>query len=105
MINCTRTWNYLQKTSDLPLSIETIKQTHKIMMDGKDVSARECRKSPVFAVHHIFAPAGYIERYMEDAIFRFHETKKDDPIMTAANLFGNIVNIIHLKIEMEDFVS
>ena len=30
---------------------------------------------------------------MEDEIFRFHETKKDDLIMAAANLFGNIVNI------------
>ena len=50
----------------------------------------EFRKSPVFAGHHIFAPAGYIERYMEDAICRFHETKKNDPIMTTTNLFGNI---------------
>ena len=32
-------------------------------------------------------------RYMEGAIFRFHETKKNDPIMTATNLFGNIINI------------
>ena len=63
------------------------------MMDGKDVLAGEYRKSPVFAGHHIFAPAGHIERYMEDAIFRFHETKKDVPIMTATNLFGNIINI------------
>ena len=55
--------------------------------------AGEYRKSSVFAGHHIFAPAGHIERYMEDAIFRFHETKKDDPIMTATNLFGNIINI------------
>ena len=30
---------------------------------------------------------------MEDAIFRFYETKKDDLIMTATNLFGNIINI------------
>ena len=41
----------------------------------------------------IFAPAGYIKRYMEDAIFRFHKTKKDDPIMAATNLFGNIINV------------
>ena len=34
MINCMRAWNYLQKTSDLPLNIEIIKQTHKIMVDG-----------------------------------------------------------------------
>ena len=46
-----------------------------------------------FAGYHIFAPAGFIEIYMEDAFFRFHETKKDDPIMAATNLSGNLVNI------------
>ena len=30
---------------------------------------------------------------MEDAIFKFYETKKDDPIMAATNLFGEIINI------------
>ena len=55
--------------------------------------AGEYRKSSVFAGCHIFVPAGHIERYMEDAIFRFHETKKDDLIMAATNLFGNIINI------------
>ena len=30
---------------------------------------------------------------MEGAIFRLHETKYDDPIMAATNLFGNITNI------------
>ena len=40
-----------------------------------------------------FAPAGLIERYVESAIFRFHEIKKDDPTIAATNLFGNIVNI------------
>ena len=93
MINCMRAWNYLQKTSDLPLNTEIIRQTHKIMMDGEDILVGEYRKSPAFAGYHIFAPASHIERYMEDAIFRFHETKKDDPIMAATNLFGNIINI------------
>ena len=30
---------------------------------------------------------------MEDAVFKFHETKKDDPIMAATNFFENIINI------------
>ena len=59
------------------------------MTDG----AGEYRKSPVFAGYHIFASAGYIERYMEDTIFMLHETKKDDPIVAATNLLGNIINI------------
>ena len=41
----------------------------------------------------MFTPASLIERYMEDKIFRFHKTKKDDPIMAATNLFRKIINI------------
>ena len=89
MINCIRAWNCIQKTSGSPLNTEIPKQTYKIMTDG----AREYRKSPVFAGYHIFASAGHIERYMEDAIFMLHETEKDDPIVAATNLFGNIINI------------
>ena len=55
--------------------------------------ASEYGKSPAFAGRHIFAPAVHIERHMEDSILRFHESKKDDPIMAATNLFGNIINI------------
>ena len=42
---------------------------------------------------HIFALAGLIKKYMEGAVFRFHETKKDDPVMITTNLFGNIIKI------------
>ena len=52
----------------------------------------EYRKSPAFAGYHIFRPASLIERYMEDTILKFYENKKDDPIMAATNLFGNIIN-------------
>ena len=101
MINCTRAWNYIQKTSGSPLNTEIIKQTHKIMMDkekhryGKDVLDGEYRKSPVFAGYHIFAPAVLIERHMEGAIFRFHETKKDKTLSIS----------IYLKMEVEEFVA
>ena len=53
MINCMKAWNYLQKTSDIPLNTEIIKQTHKIMMDGNDVLTVEYRKSREFAGYHI----------------------------------------------------
>ena len=64
-----------------------------MMEDKKDVLAGEYRNSAVFAGYHTFAAAGHIERYMEGAIFRFYETKKDNPIMAATNLFGKIINI------------
>ena len=65
MINCMKAWNYLQKISGLLLNTKIIKQAHKAMMDGEK-GVGEYRK-----LHHIFAPVGYIERYMEGAIFRF----------------------------------
>ena len=64
-----------------------------VIEDEKDVLVGGYRKSPVFAGYHTFARAGHIERYMEGIIFRIHETKKDDPILAATNLFGNIINI------------
>ena len=53
----------------------------------------EYKRSPAFAGYHIFVPTSHIERYMDDAVFRFYETKKDDPIMAAANSFGEVINI------------
>ena len=63
------------------------------MKDEKDALVGEYRKSPAFADYHIFVSAGHFKRYKEDAIFKFYETKKDDPIMAATDLFGNIINI------------
>ena len=62
------------------------------MEDEKDALVGEYRKSPTFADYHIFVSAGHFKRYKEDAIFKFYETKKDNPIMAATNLFGNIIN-------------
>ena len=62
MINCMKAWNCLEKTSDLPLSTEIIKQTHKIIMDGEDILVGKYRKSSVLAGYYIFAPVSYIER-------------------------------------------
>ena len=57
-----KAWNYLQKTLDLPLNTEIIRQAHGLMMeDEKDVLAGGYRKSPAFAGYHISAPASYIE--------------------------------------------
>ena len=72
-----------------------------MMGNEKDVIVGEYGKSPVFAGHHNFTPAGHIERYKEGAIFRFHETKKDDSIMAATN--GRICRLIlaHVLIQMK----
>ena len=88
MIKCIKVQKYLQKTLDLPLNTEI----GLMMKDEKDVLAGEYRRSPVFAGYHIFAPAGYIERYVETQ-FLGSMGQKDDPIMATTNLFGKIINI------------
>ena len=68
MIHYMRAWNYLQKTSDLPLRTEIVKQTHKIMMehrDGKDVLIGEYRKNAVFSGFKTFALASAIARLIK----------------------------------------
>ena len=75
------------------MKTEIIRQAHGLMMEDEiHVLEGEYRNSPAVADYHTFALASHIERYMEDAIFKFYETKKDDPIMAATNLFGNIIN-------------
>ena len=75
-------------------------------MDGeKDVLAEEYRKSPAFASYHVFAPAGYVERYMKDAIFRFFEAKGENLIMTLQIYLETLSIYTHLNMEMEEFVA
>ena len=52
-----------------------------MMEDQKDILVGEYRTSPAFSGYHIFAPVSHVE------------SKKDDPIIAATNLFGNIINI------------
>ena len=43
--------------------------------------------------YQVFLPVYIIEKSIWDPISRFHEAKKNDPIMAAAKLFGDNVNI------------
>ena len=94
---CARAWNYLQKISGFPLNAETIKQTHKIMMNGKDVLVGEYRKSPVFVKHYYrtFPPADTIERLRDDALYCYYHPNDPtiDPILVAAKLFADLIRI------------
>ena len=102
MINCMKAWNYLQKILDIALNTEIIKQTHGLTIkDEKDVLTGEYRKSRVFAGYHIFGPAAYIERYMEDAVFRFYESMIQ---LWPLQICLEALSIsIHWKMETEEF--
>ena len=100
-----RALNYLQKISDLPLNTKIIKQTHKTMMEDEKLLVGEHRKSPASAGYHTFAPASHIERWMEDAIFRFHETKKKMIQLWPLQICLETSICIHLKMGMKEFVA
>ena len=85
---CTRPWDYLQKTSGLPLNAETIKKAHKMMGKGE-----EYRKSPVFVGYRIFPPADTIGRLVDDALHRYYHLTSSDPILAAADLSIDLIKI------------
>ena len=73
-------------------------------LGGKDVLVREQRRTPASGGYHIFAAINVVERWIKDTIFRFHKSKKDDLIMAATNLFGDVFNIL-LRMETEKHVD
>ena len=85
---CARAWDYLQKASGRPLNAETIKKAHKMMGKGG-----EYRKSPVFVGYHIFPPADTIGRLVDDILHRYYHPTSCDPILAAADLFVDLINI------------
>ena len=60
----------------------------------------EYRKSLAFA-GYTFAPVDVTERCTKDTISRFHEARKDDPIMATTNLFGDIINQGHIQAQFD----
>ena len=101
---CMRAWDCLQKTSGLLLNVDIIKKAHKIMMeDEKGVLVGEYRKSSVFLRYRIFPPTDTIERLVADALYRYYHPNDPtiDPILAAANLFVDLINIHPFEDENE----
>ena len=85
---CARAWDYLQKTSGLPLNVEIIKKAYKMMGKGE-----EYRKLPVFVGYRIFPPADTIGRLADDVLHRYYHLTSRDPILEAADIFIHLINI------------
>ena len=63
------------------------------MMDIKDILAGEYRKSPVFVDYRIFPPADAIDKLVHDVLHRYYHPISRDPILAAADLFIDLINI------------
>ena len=107
MINCTRVWIYIQKTSDSLVNIEIIKQTHKIMMhkekhrDGKDVLDIETRlhSQAIIFLHRLIL----LEDIWKTQFLGFMKLKKMIQSWPLQICFDTSI-YIHLKMETEEFV-
>ena len=100
-----RAWNYLQKTSDLPLNTEIIKQTHKIMMEDEKVLVGEYRKSPAFADYHTFAPSSILKNGRKTQFLGFIRLNKMIQLWPLQICLETLSIYIHLKMEMEELVA
>ena len=89
---CARAWDYLQKTSGLPLNVEIIKKAYKMMGKGE-----EYRKLPVFVGYRVFPPADTIGRLADDVLHRYYHPTSRDPILEAADIFIHLINIHPLE--------
>ena len=107
MINCTRVWIYIQKTSDSLVNIEIIKQTHKIMMhkekhrDGKDVLDIETRlhSQAIIFLHRLIL----LEDIWKTQFLGFMKLKKMIQSWPLQICCDTSI-YIHLKMETEEFV-
>ena len=104
IINCLRAWNYLQKTSGLPLNTEIIRQAHGLMMeDEKDVLAGEshlCSQAIIF-LHQLVI----LKDTWKTQFLGFLKLKKMIQLWPLQIRFETLSIYIHLKMEMEEFVA
>ena len=100
MINCMRAWNYLQKTSDLPLNIEIIKQTHKIMVDGVEEYKKYLYLQAIIFLHQPVI----LEDIWKKQFLNFMKLKKMIQLWPLQICLEILPISIYLKMEMEEFV-
>ena len=99
-----RAWNYLQKTLDLPLSTEIIKQAHDLMIeDEKDVLVGEYKKylqAIIFLHQRVILKDTWKTQFLG-----FMRLKKMIQLWPLQICLETLSISIHLKMEMEEFVG
>ena len=106
MANCTKVWNYLQNTLDLPLNTEIIRQAHGLMMeDEEDVLVGEYR-SHLHSQTIIFLNQPAILKDTWKTLFLDFIKLKEMIQLWPLQIYLETLSItIYLTIEMEEFVA
>ena len=97
---------FLQKTLDLPLNTETIKQTDELMMeDEKDVLAEEYKKSPGLQVIIFLHQRVTLKDTWKTQFLGFMRLKKMIQLWPLQIFLETLSISIHLKMETEEFMA
>ena len=105
MINCMKAWRYLQKT-DLPLSTDIIKQTHKIIWRIKEMPQRGNAESHLHLQAIIFLHQPVIlNDTWKTQFLTFMGLKKMIQLWPLQIFLETLSIYIHLKMEEEEFVA
>ena len=106
MINCMKAWNYLQKTLDLPLNTEIIRQAHGLMMeDEEDVLVGEYRSHlHSQAIIFLNQPA-ILKDTWKTQFLDFIKLKEMIQLWLLQIYLETLSITIHLTMEMEEFVA
>ena len=106
MANCTKVWNYLQNTLDLPLNTEIIRQAHGLMMeDEEDVLVGEYRNHlHSQAIIFLNQPA-ILKDTWKTQFLDFIKLKEMIQLWLLQIYLETLSITIHLTMEMEEFVA
>ena len=106
MINCIKAWDYLQKTLDLPLNTEIIRQAHGLMMeDEEDVLVGEYRSHlHSQAIIFLNQPA-ILKDTWKTQFLDFIKLKEMIQLWLLQIYLETLSITIHLTMEMEEFVA
>ena len=106
MINCMRAWNYLQKTSDLPLNTEIIKQAHGLMMENeKDFLVGEYKSHLYLQAILLLHQLVILKDTWKVQFLGFMRLKRMIQLWLLQICSETLSISIHLKMETEEFVA
>ena len=111
IINCMRGWSYIQKIISSPLNIETIKQTHKIMMDkekhrdGKDVLVGNIESRLYLHAIIFLHQLALLEDIWKVHFLDFMKLKRMIQLWPMQICLEKLSIHIHMKMETEEFVA
>ena len=106
MVNCMNAWNYRQKTLDLPLNTEVIRQAHGLMMEDEkmfwwgNIQSHLHLQAITFLYQLVI-----LKDIWKTQFLNFMNPSRTIQLWLLQIYLESLSIYIHLKIEMEEFVA